>query len=151
MKRLSLLLAGAALFALLAGCNTSVITVRPPFEGQKSASGREVVGNLEADNWGLYLFYYIPIWCGNYNRPNKRDYEPFAHYIRDKYIDMMLSKRAKLLKAEAEEVEISESSSGFFSLWIIWRRSNHGTAVAVKSGKSGGDARNSPGLFAPKD
>ena len=45
---------------------------------------------------------------------------------------MMLKGWAKQLKAEVEDVEITESSTGFFSLWILWRRSQHATAVAVK-------------------
>ena len=55
---------GLLLSALLltAGCNTSMIRSTPPLPGQASASGRAVVGNIEASNTGLYLFYWLPAW-----------------------------------------------------------------------------------------
>ena len=122
----------AAPILITAGCNTSVVTMLPPAEGQTSSSGERVVANLEGSNWGIFLFYYIPLWSGNPNRPNRRDYVTCRNRIENKYTDMMLKGWAKQLKAEVEDVEITESSTGFFSLWILWRRSQHATAVAVK-------------------
>ena len=62
---------GLLLSALLltAGCNTSMIRSTPPLPGQASASGRAVVGNIEASNTGLYLFYWLPVWSGSTTRP----------------------------------------------------------------------------------
>ena len=111
---------------------TRRIWLLPPAEGQTSSSGERVVANLEGSNWGIFLFYYIPLWSGNPNRPNRRDYVTCRNRIENKYTDMMLKGWAKQLKAEVEDVEITESSTGFFSLWILWRRSQHATAVAVK-------------------
>ena len=122
----------AAAILMTAGGNTSVVTMLPPAEGQTSSSGERVVANLEGSNWGIFLFYYIPLWSGNPNRPNRRDYVTCRNRIENKYTDMMLKGWAKQLKAEVEDVEITESSTGFFSLWILWRRSQHATAVAVK-------------------
>ncbi|MBS1368600.1 MAG: hypothetical protein HPZ91_01475 [Lentisphaeria bacterium] len=120
--------------AILAGsgCNTSVVSSQPPVEGQTSSSGSRVVANLEGSNWGLFLFYYIPLWSGNPNRPNRRDYITCRNRIENKYTDGMLRTWAKQMKADAEDVQITDSSTGFFSLWILWRRSQSATAVAVR-------------------
>ncbi|MDR0932874.1 MAG: hypothetical protein LBM70_07655 [Victivallales bacterium] len=122
--------AGVILFGV--GCNTSVVRSSPPVAGQVSSDGSRVVANLEGDNWGIFLFYYIPLWSGEPNHPNERDYATFQNKIKNKYTIEMLKKRAKQLKAEVQDVQISDSSTGFFSLWILWRRSQSATAVAVK-------------------
>ena len=120
--------------AILAGsgCNTSIVSSQPPAEGQTSSSGSRVVANLEGSNWGLFLFYCIPLWSGNPNRPNQRDYITCRNRIENKYMDGMLRTWAKQMKADVEDVQITDSSTGFFSLWILWRRSQSATAVAVK-------------------
>ena len=43
----------AAAILMTAGCNTSVVTMLPPAEGQTSSSGERVVANLEGSNWGF--------------------------------------------------------------------------------------------------
>jgi len=128
------LLAAAMLAA--AGCGTSVMTMQPPMPGQTSASGKEVVMNLKAENWGLYLFNCIPLVSGNPWRPNREDYYVFQNRLEEKYMDIMLQRRAERLKADdVEDMKIEEHSTGFFSLWIVWRRSMTATAVAVEKKK----------------
>lgn len=122
----------AAVLAGSTGCNTSVVKSLPPVEGQTSSAGSRVVANLEGSNWGLFLFYYIPLWSGNPNRPNRRDYITFRNRIENKYTAGMLRGWAGQMKADVEDIQISDSSTGLFSLWILWRRSQTATAVAVK-------------------
>lgn len=122
----------AAILAGSVGCNTSIVKSQPPVKGQTSSTGAPVVANLEGSNWGLFLFYYIPLWSGNPNRPNRRDYITFRNRIGNKYTTGMLRGWARQLKADVEDVQITDSSTGAFSLWIFWRRSQTATAVAVK-------------------
>lgn len=123
----------AAAMLAVAGCNTSEITMQPPVPGQTAPSGAKVAANLEAENWGIFLFYGIPLWSGNPGRPNRRDYVVFGNRVKEKYMDMMLRKWAKEMKADGiEELKTRESSTGFFSLWILWRREISATAVAVE-------------------
>ncbi|WP_294481218.1 hypothetical protein [uncultured Victivallis sp.] len=122
----------AAILAGGMGCNTSVVKSFPAVEGQTSSTGARVLANLEGSNWGLFLFYYIPLWSGNPNRPNRRDYTTFRNRIENKYTAGMLRGWARQMKADVEDIQITDSSTGFFSLWILWRRSQSATAVAVK-------------------
>ena len=125
-------LAAIMIFAV-AGCNTSTVTMQPPVEGQTSSSGAKAAANLEAENWGVFLFYGIPLWSGNPGRPNRRDYVVFGNRVKEKYMDMMLRKWAKEMKAGGiEDLKTRESSTGLFSLWILWRREISATAVAVE-------------------
>ena len=122
----------AAILAGGMGCNTSVVKSLPAVEVQTSSTGARVLANLEGSNWGLFLFYYIPLWSGNPNRPNRRDYTTFRNRIENKYTAGMLRGWARQMKADVEDIQITDSSTGFFSLWILWRRSQSATAVAVK-------------------
>jgi len=132
-RRMATAVLAAIMILGLAGCNTSTVTMLPPVEGQAAPSGAKVAANLEAENWGIFLFYGIPLWSGNPGRPNRRDYVVFGNRVKEKYMDMMLRKWAKEMKAGGiEELKTRESSTGFFSLWILWRREISATAVAVE-------------------
>ncbi len=123
----------AAMMLATTGCTTSEMIMQPPAEGQTGPGGTRVVENLEARNWGLFLFYWIPLWSGNPGRPNQSDYVVFGNRVKEKYMEMMLRGRARQLKADdVEDIRVRESSTGFFSLWILWRRSMSATAVAVE-------------------
>lgn len=125
---------GLLLSALLltAGCNTSMIRSTPPLPGQASASGRAVVGNIEASNTGLYLFYWLPVWSGSTTRPNRREYNMFSDRLHNRYMYPMLETRAKVLGGDGvEDILSRESSTGWMTLWIFWRRTRFLSAVAV--------------------
>ena len=132
-RRMATALLAALVILGLAGCNTSTVTMLPPAEGQTASSGAKAAANLEGENWGIFLFYWIPLWSGHPGSPNRREYVVFGNRVKGKYMDMMLRQRAKQMKAETiEDLKVRESSTGVFSLWILWRRSISATAVAVE-------------------
>ena len=130
MTKKFLLLFAACL--LLCGCTvTSTVTCHPAAAGEVSKSGSPVKWHLQGYNRGLYLFYAIPLWSGKPNRPNKRDYDTFQHHLRDRDMIELLDRRREFLDTETlEDVTIRHSSSGWWSLWILWHRSSSGSAVA---------------------
>ena len=133
MKQVMIPAVLTAMILAVAGCNTSMMTMEPPAPEQTASSGAKVVQNLKARNWGLFLFDSIPLFSGNPWRPNRRDYYFFENRVDEKYMDIMMRDRAKQLKADGvADMKIQERSTGFFSLWIIWRRSITATAVAVE-------------------
>lgn len=127
----------AAIALLLAGCaQTSTLHWTAPVPGQRSRSGTPVLWNLTAVNNGMYLFYFIPLWCGYNTRPNRHDYELGKHLLTEPEMRRMLDCHLQELKADrVEDVEFAESSSGALGLWIIWKRSMRATGVAVKAAK----------------
>ncbi|MDD3885408.1 MAG: hypothetical protein PHI35_00870 [Victivallaceae bacterium] len=131
------LIAVAALMLLLlisAGCTTSTISETKFSHGETAPSGRELVANIKGSNTGLFLFYYLPIWSGSYTKPNRRDYDFWENQLRFKHMDMMLRRRAEKLGADdIENMRISENSSGFWSLWILWKRNIMASADAVRN------------------
>lgn len=130
MKKTFIIL-GAVCF-LLCGCTvTSTVDCHPGEAGEVSQNGKLVKWHLRGYNRGLYLFYGIPLWSGKPNRPNKRDFDTFQHHLRDCDMIELLDRRRDFLGAETlEDVQIRHSSSGWWSLWILWHRSSSGSAVA---------------------
>ena len=125
----------AALTALfLAGCaHTSTLDWTPPVSGQKSSEGNPVVANMVAVNNGMFLFNCIPLWSGHPTSPNRQEYKIGQNKLTRATMRRQLECFLDQLKADrVEDVKMSEHSSGMMGLWIIWKRSLRGEAVAVK-------------------
>ena len=121
---------------LVCGCATSTINIHPAAAGQVSASGRNVDRNIEASINGVYLFYAIPLWSGAYTRPNEKSYRIFRDFVAPKYMRNMLERYRKRHDLTAiENLQISESSSGWWTLGIIWQKSVKAKAVGIKEVK----------------
>ena len=71
------------LLAALTGCATAHVQVQRPKEKKVLPDGREVVAELKGDNTCYYLFGFIPLWCGNSNRPNTGDYDIFRDRLSE--------------------------------------------------------------------
>ncbi|MBE6377815.1 MAG: hypothetical protein E7051_03230 [Lentisphaerae bacterium] len=126
---------GAVLLLIACGCaHTSTLEWTKPAPGQRSAEGNPVVWNVYAVNRGMYLFNLIPIWSGYPSRPNRHDYLLGQHTLTRGQMRRMLELNLDKWGADRiEDVEISSSSSGAFTLWIIWRRTMQARGVAVKN------------------
>ena len=123
---------GAALAFFLCGCTTSAIKVSAPLPDQMSSAGHPVAANVQGVINGAYLFYFIPLWSGFPWAPNERDYETFKNFVTPQYmIRMMEHYRDRHKYRAVEDLEIRESATGAWGLWIVWRRSVTGRAVMV--------------------
>lgn len=125
---------GVLLILLAAGCTqTSTLDWSKPLPEQKSSMGNPVVYNVYAVNRGMYLFNFIPLWSGYSSRPNRREYKIGQHTLTRGQMRRMMELNLERWKADrVEDVEIKSSSSGAFSLWLIWRRTMEARGVAVK-------------------
>ncbi len=127
----------AVLAVLIIGCtgcsHTSTLSWETPVPGQRSSKGNQVMWNLTAVNRGMYLFNLIPLWSGYETRPNRHEYKIGQNMLTRPAMRRMMDVHLDKWKADrVEDVKISESASGAFSLWIVWRRTMTATGVAVK-------------------
>ena len=149
MKRIAML--SAVLSLLAAGCTTAVCR-HYDTEMAAGSSGRPAVAVIRGMNRGIFLFYGIPLWSGTPHRPNENEWDLWRNQVRERDIRRMLRQRAVQLGADdVDDVKIRETSSGWWSLWIVWRRTISGTGVAVRDadkskGKKTGKKRMFPGL-----
>lgn len=124
------------LVLLCTGCaHTSTLKWEKAVPGARSSSGNQAVWHLTAVNRGMFLFNLIPLWSGSATRPNRHEYKIFQNALHRYDLRRTLDSHLKKLDADSvEDVEFTTSSSGAFSLWIIWRRTAVARAVAVKVG-----------------
>lgn len=133
MLRKTVFLASLPVLFLLCGCmgGTSIVTVDPVPAGTEY-QGRQVLGIIQAENRGMFLFNAIPIWTGKPHMPNSRRYSMFRNYLKEGYMDRLLTDEGRLMKAEKVIVANSSThSSGWFSLWIVWNRQMHAEGIAL--------------------
>ena len=136
MKRGAVFFLAAVLLGC-GGCATSILTWRPVTETRYSSTGKRVLWDLQGSNKGFYLFYWIPVFCGDSNRPNRSDYDVFRHRINEKHAYVLLKSRLKPLKADAvDDVSVTYQNNGWYGLGIVWVRSLSARGVAVKKIKN---------------
>ncbi len=132
MKQMMLLGISAVSLLLVCGCFTSLVKGEGPQPGQTSKSGKKVAVNVAGSNTGFFLFNWAPIVTGNPDHPNRRDYEFFWNGMTDRDMLPMLKARAKRHGADdIEDVESHDVSTGWMTLWIVWRRVRIMSAVGV--------------------
>ncbi len=133
--------AGTALLFVLAGCfgGTSITKMEavPPGE---VFNNRHVIGVVKAENRGAFLFNCIPLWTGKPYAPNYRSYAMFRNYLKSGYMDEMLAEEARIHDAQKVAVfSLSEYSSGWFSLWLVWNRQMRAEGLALGPPVSGAE------------
>lgn len=120
------------LLAALTGCATSHVQIQRPKEKKVLPDGREVVAELKGDNTCYYLFGFIPLWCGNSNRPNAGDYYIFRDRLSEIRNDAMLKGFAAKLGADTViNIKHQRHSTGAYSLWIVCTEAITSTGTAV--------------------
>lgn len=136
MKKKFTVLCAGILLLFSSGCATSTLKWYPAVPGEKSSSGAQVVWNLEAVNNGIYLFYYIPFFCGSTSRANRGDYRFFRDLVNERHAYRLLQGRLKQLKADdVEDVSVTYASNGWAGLGIFWSRSFNAKGKAVKKSR----------------
>ena len=119
---------------LLSGCCHTQTFIDAAPETMTAQGEWKPVAVGSALNSGYYLFNTWPIYTGNPNRPNRKDYRSFHHDIQPgRNASMLLRDMQRKYKAEKlTQIEHTESSWGYFSLWILWRKTIRTTAIGVK-------------------
>ena len=125
--------AAALALLLLASCSTSKVVHRPIDDGQKTLAGHPAAMHVEGMISGVYLFYWVPLWSGPWTKPNRQDYDLFTDNLKPRCMYKMLDMYAgRHGWGKVEDVVVSENSTGWIGLWIIWKRSIHGTGLAAE-------------------
>ena len=119
---------------LSAGCCHSQVFTEPLPADTPAPRGMQAVAYGRAQNSGYYLFNLWPLHTGHPYHPNRKDYRSWHNDITPEVNEGTLLASMKLLY-EADRlinVEHQESAWGYFSLWIVWRKTVSTTAVALK-------------------
>ena len=129
--------AAAAAAAILSGCCHAEVILRPtpPEISSQRIENMQPVVMGEAVNRGYYLFNTWPIYTGDPLKYNRKDYHSFFNDItKGRNSSMLLGAMQRGYQIEQmHNIEHSESSWGYFSLWIIWRKTIVTKAVGLKT------------------
>lgn len=138
--------------AMLAGCCHAEYALQPVPKGTPAPAGYKAVAFGTARNSGYYLFNRWALYSGHVLYPNTGDYCSFRDNVRpDRNAQMLLSAMRRHYKAEKlEHSEHQEQSWGYFSLWLVWRRTIVTTAVGVRKDRSESRKTDGTGEETPK-
>ena len=119
---------------VFAGCCHSQVFTEPLSVNTPAAKGMQAVAYGSAQNSGYYLFNVIPLYTGHPYHPNKKDYRAWHDDIKPEVnAGMLLYSMKTLYDADKlADVVHQESSWGYFSLWIVWRKTIYTTATGLK-------------------
>ena len=133
-KKFFIELAAVISAALFAGCSHSQVFTEPLSANTPAPAGMQAVAYGRAQNCGYYLFNKFPLHTGHPYHPNRKDYRAWHDDVNPEVnAAMLLDSMRNLYDAETlANVEHQESSWGYFSLWIIWRKSISTTALGLK-------------------
>ena len=134
---LSLAVLGAVVTVIATGCCHAEVFTEPVTAGANTDQydGMQPVAVGKAYNTGYYLFNTWPLYTGNIAKYNRKDYHSFHDDITPvRNSSILLEEMRKKHQVEKlADVEHQESSWGYFSLWIVWRKNICTTATGLKT------------------
>ncbi len=122
------------LFALavsaLSGCVTIEIVTPERLHGQEFTGGAAPVAHIRAENWGWYLFKYIPLVAGNVDHPSVPSF--FSHTVRLDTLVEEVMRRSRALGANVTDLQSTDKSRWYALTLVLWIREVEVTANASK-------------------
>ena len=126
-KILSLIAASA----MLGACATTEVSTE--FAPGIKNGGKEPVAAVTAENYGYYLFGFLPIITGNPDKQNETSASMFEDTVTVENNHAMLAREVEKLGAESMgNLRDSTYWTGGFSLWIVWKQVLSSNALALK-------------------
>jgi hypothetical protein len=116
------LLGGATIFLMLSGCATLTVVPAERLAGQQLTPAAAPVAHIYADNWGIYLFKYLPIVTGSLARPGVPRFPAlFSDQVR---IDLLVEKVSEQSKERGGTVltDLRTRDRSYYLPWtlIFW-------------------------------
>jgi len=105
----------------LSGCAT--VKLAQNFEGLRVDEGAKPLVTVAIENYGYYLFSYIPLIAGEPRYPNAPVCSLFRDTVTSQNNMMVLSKVAQKVGGKrVAHVRTYEDWTGSFSFWIVWKK-----------------------------
>ena len=109
------------LLFVLSGCAT--VKMARNFEGLRVDDGAKPIATVAIENYGYYLFGFLPLIAGEPRHPNAPMCTLFSDSVTTQNNIMMLNKTAQKVNAKrVVNINVYEGWTGSFSFWIIWKK-----------------------------
>ena len=137
-KKFSVMFLAVLAAIIFNGCCHSQVFTEKLSAATPAPAGKQAVAYGRAQNSGYYLFNVLPIYTGHPYHPNRKDYRAWHDDIKPEVNagTLLYSMKSLYDAEELADVEHQESSWGYFSLWILWRKTITTTAVGLKTIKN---------------
>jgi hypothetical protein len=87
---------GSTILLMLGGCATLTVVPAERLAGQQLTPAAAPVSHIYADNWGIYLFKYLPLITGSLSRPGVPRFPAlFSDQVRIDLLVEMVSEESK--------------------------------------------------------
>ena len=106
--------------ALLCGCVTIEVVPEDRLNGQQFATDAVAVAHVRADNWGYYLFKYVPLITGDVSHSGYPSF--FSHTVRLDALVEEVTSRGRELGATITDLESTDKSAWRPLTIILWIR-----------------------------
>jgi hypothetical protein len=105
---------------LIMGCATMEVVPSKDLHGQPFIEGKTSVAHIQAANYGIYLFKYIPLITGNLKHPDL-GFSLFSNNVDlNMLVDRVMKKSKDLEGTLVTDLQSTNKSSWIFYLPIFW-------------------------------
>ena len=130
----------ACALAMTAGCATVEVVGSEHLHDQQFEAGTKPVAHIYADNWGWYLFKYIPIVTGNLDKSGRPQWPKF--FTDNVRVDLLVGKvteeSQKLGATVISDLRVRDRSS-YQPLTLIFWLNEFEVSANVSRLENGGD------------
>ena len=129
----------ACALTITAGCATVEVVGPEHLHDQQFAPGTKPVAHIYADNWGWYLFKYIPLVTGNLDDPGMPQLPNFfTDNVRvDLLVDKVTEESQKLGASVVTDLRVRDRSEYEAFTLILWLNEFEVSANVSRPDKEG--------------
>jgi hypothetical protein len=113
---------GSAMIFILSGCATLTVVPAERLAGQQLTPAAAPVAHIYADNWGIYLFKYLPLVTGSLSRPGVPRFP--ALFSDQVQIDLLVEKVSEESKKQGGTIltDLRTRDRSYYMAWslILW-------------------------------
>jgi hypothetical protein len=111
---------------LLCGCVTIEVVPEQRLSGQQFATDTVAVAHVRADNWGWYLFKYVPLITGDVRHPSYPSL--FSHTVKLDALAEEVTRQGAELGATITDLDSTDKSAWRPLTFVLWIREVEVTA-----------------------
>jgi hypothetical protein len=108
---------GSVMVFMLGGCATLTVVPAERLAGQQLTPAAAPVAHIYADNWGIYLFKYLPLVTGSLSRPGAPRFP--ALFSDQVQIDLLVEKVSEESKKQGGTV-LTDLRTRDRSYWLSY-------------------------------
>jgi hypothetical protein len=122
-----------ALMVLVCFSGCATVKMARDFQGHRVDDGAKPVASVAIENYGYYLFGFVPLIAGEPRYPNAPICTLFSDTVTPQNNILMLTKATQKTGAKkVVNLRVYEGWTGSFSFWVVWKKTLYTGAVLTE-------------------